>query len=38
MKYRNRIQERLSGFADKKNNKKIFNSDRQTLDFFDMWE
>jgi hypothetical protein len=38
MKYRNRIQERLSGFAKKKKKKFFFNSDRQTLDFFDMWE
>jgi hypothetical protein len=36
MKYRNRIPETtISGFADRK---KKNNADRQTQDFFDMWQ
>jgi hypothetical protein len=41
MKYRNRIPETtISGFADsyKKKKKKKINTDRPTLDFFDMWQ
>jgi hypothetical protein len=37
MKYWSRIPEpgtTISGFADKKNNNKIINADRLTLDFF----